>query len=113
MNRKYRKELPKLNKMPDEIYEIYIIPDKEYRGFWGQNGYKSFDFIVGNKDKKIGWLHWEGDAIHLINDMPFSLNIDCAVENEYLRLFSPMGLTISDMRISDITIKTKGGYNED
>lgn len=68
MNRKYRKELPKLSILPTErITGIYIIPDKKYDGFWGKNGYKSYDFIFEGQKKendrysfiKYGWLHWE------------------------------------------------------
>ena len=49
MDRKYRKELIELKTKPTEqINGIYIIPYKEYNGFWGKTGYKSFDFIFEN-----------------------------------------------------------------
>jgi hypothetical protein len=110
MNRSYRKKLPHLNKQPTEqINGIYIIPDKPYNGFWGKNGYKAYDFIFENNiGKKIGWCHWEGDVIHLMNNMDFGMNIDCECGNEYIRLFTNLGFEISDMMISDLTITTKG-----
>lgn len=110
MNREYRNELPELKEKPTEqIYGIYIIPYKEYNGFWGKNGYKSYDFIFENKHReKIGWCHWEGDVIHLENNYYCEMNIDCAIKNDYLRLFTTKGFEISDMIISDLEIKTKG-----
>ena len=111
MNRNYRKNLPKLTQKPKEIIRaIYIIPDKAYNGFWGKNGFKSYDFIFeGNLSKNIGWCHWEGDVIHLVNDKELMLNIDCKTENDYIRIFTPAknGLNISDMIISDLTIGVK------
>ena len=109
MDRKYRKELPELKEKPTEqINGIYIIPDKAYNGFWGKNGYKSFDFIFENdKGKKIGWCHWEGDVIELQNNKPFGMNIDCGVKEDYIRLYTKWGFEISDMIISNITISTR------
>ena len=111
MNRNYRKELPKLNKLPNKkINGIYIIPDKAYNGFWGKNGFKSFDFIFeAEKGEKLGWCHWEGDVIHLIGNMEYDLNIDCGIKDDYIRLFNTVGFNISDMMISDITIKSNWG----
>lgn len=109
MNRKYRKELKELKTKPTEqINGIYIIPYKPYNGFWGKNGYKSYDFIFeNNRGEKIGWCHWEGDVIHLINNKDYGMNIDCAKSNEYIRLFTNYGFDISDMIVSDLEIKTK------
>lgn len=108
MNRKYRQELTELKTKPTEqINGIYIIPYKAYQGFRGKNGYKSYDFIFeNNKGEKIGWCHWEGDVIHLINNTDFGMNIDCDNKNEYIRLFNNYGFKISDMTISSLTIKS-------
>lgn len=107
MNRKYREELQELKTKPTEqINGIYIIPYKEYNGFWGKNGYKSFDFIFeNNKGEKIGWCHWEGDVIHLLNEKDYGMNIDCEKSSEYIRLFTNYGFHISDMTLSDLIIK--------
>lgn len=110
MNRKYREELMELKEKPKEqINGIYIIPYKAYKGFWGKNGYKSYDFIFENKEgEKIGWCHWEGDVIHLENTKIMGMNIDCKNCNDYIRLFTNFGFEISDMIISDLTISVKG-----
>lgn len=107
MDRKYRKELIELKTKPTEqINGIYIIPYKEYNGFWGKTGYKSFDFIFeNNKGEKIGWCHWEGDVIHLLNEKDYGMNIDCEKSSEYIRLFTDYGFHISDMTLSDLIIK--------
>lgn len=108
MNRKYRKELPRLNKLPNkQINGIYIIPDRAYNGFWGKNGFKSYDFIFETeRGEKLGWCHWEGDVIHLVGNGEYTLNIDCDIKDDYIRLFNNVGFNISDMMISDITIKS-------
>lgn len=64
MKRDYRKKFKKLERLPtEEIKSIYIIPDKAYNGFWGKNGYKSYDFILAgitkNEPITFGWIHWE------------------------------------------------------
>lgn len=107
MDRKYRKDLIELKTKPKEqINGIYIIPYKMYNGFWGKSGYKSFDFIFeNNKGEKIGWCHWEGDVIHLLNEKDYGMNIDCENSNEYIRLFTQYGFHISDMTLSDLIIK--------
>lgn len=113
MDRKYRKELIELKTKPTEqINGIYIIPYKEYNGFWGKTGYKSFDFIFeNNKGEKIGWCHWKGDVIHLLNEKDYGMNIDCEKSSEYIRLFTNYGFHISDMTLSDLIIKV-GGEDE-
>lgn len=78
-------------------------------GFWGKNGYKSYDFIFENAaGKKIGYCHWEGDVIHLLNKTDYGMNIDCENTNEYIRLFTNYGFNISDMMISELTIEVGG-----
>ena len=110
MNRKYRKELQELKTKPTEqINGIYIIPYKPYNRILGKNGYKSYDFIFENAEgEKIGWCHWEGDVIHLLNEKDYGMNIDCENSNEYIRLFTNYGFNISDMMISDLTIEVGG-----
>ena len=72
----------------------------------GKTGYKSFDFIFeNNKGEKIGWCHWEGDVIHLLNEKDYGMNIDCEKSSEYIRLFTDYGFHISDMTLSDLIIK--------
>ena len=110
MNRKYRKELKKLQEKPKcRISGIYIIPYKAYDGFWGKNGYKSFDFIFEEDNEKIGWCHWEGDVIVLENSINFGMNIDCKNCNDYIRLFTSHIFEISDMTLSSIRISVKEG----
>ena len=60
------------------------------------------------KGEKIGWCHWEGDVIHLLNKKDYGMNIDCKSSNEYIRLFTNYGFNISNMTISDLTIKVRG-----
>lgn len=109
MTKDYKNELPELTKLPENIYAIYIIPCKEYDGFWGKNGYTSYDFVFeGKKSEKYGWLHWEGDVIHLFNDTSeYDLAIDCPVECGFIRLFSIKGLEINELFISSTTIQPK------
>lgn len=108
MNRKYRKELKKLQEKPKcRITGIYIIPCKAYNGFWGKNGYKSFDFIFEKCNEKIGWCHWEGDVIDLENTKLMGMHIDCENCNDYIRLFTSFEFEISDMIISNLTISVK------
>lgn len=68
-------------------------------------------FLKMQKAKKIGWCHWEGDVIHLVNNQEYGMNIDCNNSDEYIRIFTNYGFNISDMIISDLTIKV-GGEDE-
>jgi hypothetical protein len=105
MNRNYRYKLKELKEKPSDIHGIYIIPYKAYNGFWGKNGYKSFDFIFENiVGDKVGWCHWEGDVINFKCDNDYDLNMDCNIKDDYIRLFSRKKLSISDMLISNIVI---------
>lgn len=105
MNRKYRNELKQLKEQPSGIHGIYIIPDKAYNGFWGKNGFKSYDFIFENeKSEKIGWCHWEGDVINFKCDNNYDLKMDCKNGNDYIRVFSHEELNISSMMLSNIVI---------
>ena len=110
MTKNYKSELQELTKLPQNIYAIYIIPCEEYDGFWGKNGYTSYDFVFeGKKGEEYGWLHWEGDVINIFNDVhEYELSIDCPVECGYIRLFSSNGLEIDDLFVSSTTIKPKG-----
>ncbi len=52
-----------------------------------ENGYKSYDFIFENVEgEKIGWCHWEGDVIHLLNKKDYGMNIDCITTNSWCSL---------------------------
>lgn len=109
MKRAYRKEYPELKEFPKEtIYGIYIIPYKAYNGFWGKNGFKSYDFIFETKGrKKIGWLHWEGDVISLYNNKCYGMRIDTAVGDDYIRIFNDYGFDLKDFQISSASIISK------
>ena len=105
IDREYRTKYKELTKIPDErISEIYIIPADDYNGFWGENGYRTFDFILGDKEI-YGWVHWEGDVISLISGK--DMRIDCKCENDYLRLYSFYNLKISDFELSNLTIESE------
>lgn len=106
MTKNYREELPELDKVPDDVYSIYIIPYAPYNGFWGKNGFMSFDFVFGNgKGETLGWVHWEGDVISIFNNIhEWALSIDCPVDCGYLRIFSRHKLKIDDLFISSTTI---------
>ena len=107
MTKNYREELPELDKVPDDVYSIYIIPYAPYNGFWGENGFMSFDFVFGNGNgKELGWVHWEGDVINIFNNVhEVALSIDSPVNCGYLRLYSTRKLDIGDLFISSTTIK--------
>ena len=105
VSRNYKKELTKLDKLPKErISQIYIIPSKMYNGFWGKNGYRSFDFIVGDKEI-YGWFHWEGDVINIVNKKDYGMSID-SEENMYIRLYNGSGFIIKGLDISTLTISS-------
>lgn len=104
----YKEELKEIDKVPEKFNAIYIIPSDEYNGFWGKNGYKSFDFIFEYKREKIGWLHWEGDVINIVCKNEYGIRIDSNINDGFIRLFSNKELEISDLIVSDITISLRG-----
>lgn len=54
MNKDYKNNYKKLDKLPNEqINGIYIIPSEDYNGFWGKNGYKSYDFVFENNKGEV------------------------------------------------------------
>ena len=109
VTRKYKEELKKLDRLPKEkITQIYIIPSKMYNGFYGKNGYRSFDFIVGDKEI-YGWFHWEGDVINLINKEDYGMTIDSG-ENMFIRLYNSRGFNIEGIDISCLTITSNNKY---
>ena len=57
--------------------------------------------------KFYGWIHWEGDVIHLVNETEYNMSIDCSMENGYIRIFNNRGFEFSDFIISNLTIKSK------
>ena len=108
MTKNYREELPKLDKIPDSIYAIYIIPYEAYDGFWGKNGYMSYDFVFCDRKDELGWLHWEGDVINIFNNIhELALSIDCPVNCGYLRLFSHYKIKLDNLLISSVTISVE------
>ena len=109
MTKNYREELPKLDKVPDDVYAIYIIPYEPYDGFLGKNGYMSYDFVFCGRKEEYGWCHWEGDVINIFNDIhEVALSLDCPCDCGYIRLFSNSKLDIGDLFISSTTIKATG-----
>lgn len=105
MTKNYREELPELDRIPDNIYAIYIIPYAPYDGFWGKNGYMSYDFVFRDRKDDLGWVHWEGDVINIFNNInEMDLSIDCPVDCGYLRIFSHHKLKIDNLFISSTTI---------
>ena len=77
-------------------------------GFWGPNGYRSFDLIIGHTgaEKSIyGYIHCESDVISLINKMDYGMQIDIG-EDGFIRLFNVRGFKISDLYLSNIKIES-------
>lgn len=100
----YKNKYKELRKLPENIKEIYIIPSKPYDGFWGQNGYRSFDFIFGNNKEIYGWCHWEGDIISLYNSNPFEMRIDSPINSNSIRLFTDYEFQLDGFITSSLDI---------
>lgn len=109
MTKNYKNELPELTQLPENIYAVYIIPQSEYDGFWGKNGYMNYDLVFENKKSEpLGWCHWEGDVIHLFNnEHEYAMAIDTPADCGFIRIFSSQGLDIDGLFISSTTIKPK------
>ena len=56
-------------------------------GFWGPNGYRSFDLIIGHDQDIYGYIHCESDVISLMNKINYGMQVDIG-EDGFIRLFS-------------------------
>ena len=104
--KKKYKELKLVKEVESKQFNIiYIIPSTIYDGFWGKNGYRSFDIVLGNNNKMEGWFHWEGDVINFNN---CSFSIDSEQENKFIRLFtnsSEYGFKLRNTYLSSMVIE--------
>lgn len=101
----YKKKYNELKELPKNIKEIYIIPSKAYDGFWGKNGYRSFDFIFGNTNEIYGWCHWERDVIDLYNNELFGMRIDSPIDGHSIKLFTDYEFELKGIDISNLSIR--------
>lgn len=77
-------------------------------GFWGENGYRSFDLILGwaGLEKSIyGYIHCESDVISLINKRKYNMQVDIGKDG-FIRLFNDRGFNLIDINLSNITIES-------
>ena len=74
-------------------------------GFWGSNGYRSFDLIIGHQNNIYGYMHCESDVISLINKYDYGMQVDIG-EDGFIRLFNDRGFKLADLILSNIKIES-------
>ena len=89
----------------ERLHQFILFLLKCITGFWGKNGFRSFDLILGYETTTYGWIHCESDVISLMNNIPYGMQVDIG-KDKFIHLFNSRGFKIKDIYISNITIES-------